>query len=336
MEDKIGTRAVTELRFRGWVSSAPYDLLFLANIAWPLLLVPGISTDNDTVVDFWQVYFLTLPHRWITLLLVAIDPDRRADRGYLLASLTVLSAFLVVGAYLETGVFLCLGFIDYIWNGWHFASQHAGLLRIYTRKSGGGNAWLERWGLRGFILYTIVRTSSSILWRLELYPELASIVSSVDLAVLAIPVAVFLLNIRGWKLERLPKMIYLTSVTLLYSGYLLASHFQQSRFILCFATAASMFHAVEYLAIVSHYASRREHIGSVGLMKRMAPQWILYLTVFLVSMGTLGVWISVPSRGLEVTWQGLNLWAAFTHYAFDGVIWKLRRPETAKALGAMN
>jgi hypothetical protein len=33
-------------------------------------------------------------------------------------------------------------------------------------------------------------------------------------------------------------------------------------------------------------------------------------------------------------WQGVNLWAAYTHYAFDGIIWKLRKPTTAKALGA--
>jgi hypothetical protein len=30
----------------------------------------------------------------------------------------------------------------------------------------------------------------------------------------------------------------------------------------------------------------------------------------------------------------LNLWAAMVHYAFDGMIWKLRRPETARVLGA--
>ena len=38
--------------------------------------------------------------------------------------------------------------------------------------------------------------------------------------------------------------------------------------------------------------------------------------------------------GLAAAWQGLNLWAAFVHYAYDGMIWKLRRPETAAALGA--
>jgi hypothetical protein len=36
--------------------------------------------------------------------------------------------------------------------------------------------------------------------------------------------------------------------------------------------------------------------------------------------------------GAEV-WLGLNLWAAFLHYAYDGMIWKLRRSDTARTLG---
>ena len=43
--------------------------------------------------------------------------------------------------------------------------------------------------------------------------------------------------------------------------------------------------------------------------------------------------MSHPDNGILVLWQGMNLWAAFVHYAFDGMIWKLRRPETAAALG---
>ena len=50
--------------------------------------------------------------------------------------------------------------IDLIWNGWHFASQHAGVLRIYSRKVGGGSAWLERHGLRLFIFYTALRVAA--------------------------------------------------------------------------------------------------------------------------------------------------------------------------------
>ena len=74
---------VTDIGFRaqpvrsvsgGWVVSPAFDLLFIANIGWPLLLLPGMAGRSETVVDFWQIYFLTLPHRWITLILVAARP----------------------------------------------------------------------------------------------------------------------------------------------------------------------------------------------------------------------------------------------------------------------
>ncbi len=334
MEDKSGSIAVKYEPLKSWVVSAPFDLLVLANVCWPLLLLPGLSTSTDTAVDFWQVYYLTLPHRWITLFLVFADSDRRGDRSWLLVSMTLMFAGIVAGAYLGSGAFLCLGLVDYLWNGWHFASQHAGVLRIYSKKVDGGNAWLERWGMRGFIFYVIVRTSSSLLWTLE-SPSLSNtIASTLDWIVLGVPVLLLVTNLRGCHRERLPKLVYLTSVLILYISYLLASHFQLSQFILCIATAAALFHAVEYLAIVSHYAKRRQHVGSDGAMRKIAHHWMFVLTVFVLCLGTLGVWASSPLLGYEAIWQGVNLWAAFTHYALDGVIWKLRRPETAMALGA--
>ena len=317
-----------------WIVSAPFDLLLLSNLCWPLLLIPGLSTSTETVIDFWQVYYLTLPHRWITLFLVMVDPDRRNNRNWLFVSMALIFAALIAGTYFGSKAFLCLGLVDYVWNGWHFASQHSGVLRIYTRKCGGGSEWLERWGLRFFLFYVILRTSSTILWSLESNALANNVASALDWTVLAIPIAIEVSNLWGWSRDRLPKMIYLNSVLLLYSGYLLASYFQQPRFVLCFATAASLFHAIEYLAIVSNYANRREHIGSDGLIRKLSVHWTLILCVFALSIGTLGVWASAPSHGYNVIWQGVNLWAAFTHYAFDGVIWKLRRPETAKALGA--
>jgi hypothetical protein len=129
---------------RGWIVSPAFDLLFLANLGWLLLLVPGAATRTDTPIDFWQVYFLTLPHRWLTLVLVLADPDRRAGQGRKLAVVAAAAAVLVGGAYLGTGAFLCLAMVDYVWNAWHFGSQHAGVLRMYARKVGGGSAWLER------------------------------------------------------------------------------------------------------------------------------------------------------------------------------------------------
>ncbi len=318
----------------GWLRSPRFDLLFLANVLWPALLLPGMSADGSTAVDFWQIYFLTLPHRWITLVLVAIDPDRRGQRSFVLTGLALMFAVMVGGAYLGTSAFLCLGAIDYVWNAWHFASQHAGVLRIYSKQSGGGIAWLERWGIRLFITYTICRTAGEILtqqvgWSSDILP-----MPWIDWGMIAIPIALLVTNGGDWRRERWPKMIYLASVLTLYTGYLISGNQRASTWIVCFATAASLFHATEYLAIVSHYALRRNKVGSEGLMRQVSRFWVPLLALYMLGLGMLGWWMTRMSGPWGIAWQGLNLWAAFTHYAWDGMIWKLRQPATAQALGS--
>src|SRR5262249_421399 len=118
----------------GWIVSPAYDLFFLANIAWLALLLPGLSSRSHTVLAFWQVYFPPLPHGWLALGLVLAGPDRRGGRGRRLTVVALAAAVVVVGVYLGTGALTCLAVVDYAWNAWHFAAQHAGVLRMYSRK----------------------------------------------------------------------------------------------------------------------------------------------------------------------------------------------------------
>jgi hypothetical protein len=318
---------------RGWIVSPAFDLLFLANLGWLLLLVPGFATRSDTAIDFWQIYFLTLPHRWITLVLVVADPDRRGAQTRRLAVVAALAAVLVTGAFLGTGAFLCLALIDYVWNAWHFASQHAGVLRMYSRKVGGGSEWLERWGLRGFVTYGALRAAGWATGWLETDSAARVWLRTLDLAVLVVPAALLLTNLIGASRERVGKLAYLASVCALYTGFVLSLQFGWTGLIVVFAAAGSMFHAVEYLAIVTHYARRREAVGSPGAFRTLARYWLVFLGVYILALGSIGVWMAHPDNGFLLLWQGLNLWAAFVHYAYDGMIWKLRRPETAAALG---
>jgi hypothetical protein len=308
-------------------------LLFLANLGWPLLLLPGVATRADTPIDFWQIYFLTLPHRWITLLLVVLDRDRRAGHERKLVWIAAALGLVVVGAYLGTGAFLCLAMVDYVWNAWHFASQHAGVLRMYSRKVGGGIEWLERWGVRGFITYAALRAAGWTTGAFEADPDALAWLGAMDLAVLTVPAALLATNLIGFERARLGKLAYLGSVCLLYAGFVLSLHLRQSTWVLVFAAAGSMFHAVEYLAVVTHYARRRESVGSEGPFRRLAKSWPVFLGVYVVALGAVGAWCSRPDSGVAVLWTGLNLWAALVHYAFDGIIWKLREPRTAAALG---
>ncbi len=316
----------------GWVVSPAFDLLFLANVLWPLAFLPGFVSDEGTPhVEFWQLYFLTTPHRWITLVLVAADPDRREGRGWLFAALAALAAALVGGVWLCTGAFTCLLLVDFLWNGWHFASQHHGVLRVYARKAGGGRPRLERWGLRLFICYVIARVAAWSTGWLEDYPHGLSLVRALDLAALAVPGALLGLELLDRPL-RPGKLTYLASVCGLYSALLLALRGGHATLALALAAASAVFHAVEYLALVTHYAWRRRQTGSDGLFRAVAVRWLTALAAFAVGLGV-SAWLI--NRHAAALWAGLTIWASLLHYAYDGMIWKLRRPETARALGAV-
>ncbi len=335
MEDKV--RPVTlSAQQRRWLVSPLFDLLLIANVAWPLLLLPGLSNGQDTIVDFWQVYFLTLPHRWITIGLVMVDVDRRGQRAGWMITLALLIGALVLTSYWShtwgVSAFVCLGFVDYVWNGWHFGSQHAGVLRIYSRKVGDSVPWLERWGLRLFVFLTILRTSSALLWP-QASRALGHALNYADWLILGLAACVLIVALTYIQRSQLSKIIYLLSVTLLYGSYLMASHYHWRGGILCLATAAALFHAVEYLAIVTHYALRRKDWGSPGAMRWLAQRWTVTLTCFVLTLGILGVYLTGTTGGISTFWQGINLWAALIHYSFDGMIWKLRQAATAQSLG---
>lgn len=330
----VSSAAQSSTSRSGWIVTPAFDLLFLANLAWPLLLLPGLARpDGHLHTEFWQVYFLTTPHRWITLFLVAADPDRRVGRGRLFVGLAVLAAAVVAGVWAATGSLLCLLLIDYMWNAWHFASQHQGVLRMYAKQSGGGPEWLERHVLRAFIVYVLIRTAGWTTGWLESDSASRGWLNTADLIALGVPGAVLVVNLIGLSRVRTGKLCYLVSLLSLYSGLLLSLRNDWWSGVIALTAASSTFHAVEYLAVVTHYAQRRTTVGSEGVFRRMAKQWLTVFVVYIVLLGLVGVWMGEGGGRLMRAWLALNLWAAFLHYTYDGFIWKLRKPETARALG---
>lgn len=315
----------------GWLVSPAFDLFLVANLAWPLLLVPGVVTGTDTALDFWQVYFLTLPHRWLTLVLVATDPDRRAGIDRRLVGAAAIALVVVVGVLLGTGGLTCLAVVDFAWNAWHFGAQHAGVLRMYSRKAGLPPSRSERWAVRGLVTYTLSRTVGWAVGWVEPGTSWGALLTAADVAALACPVGLLAQTVvRGrWTAGR---TAYLASVTALYAGLLGSIMADASTLTLALTTAAAAFHAAEYLAIVTVYARGRTAHGSGGRFRKLAENWGACLGVYVLALGFLGVVAEQPSAGLGEAWLALNTWAALVHYSFDGLIWKLRQPATARAL----
>ena len=313
----------------GWLISPAIDLLFVVNIGWPLLLLAqiGDGLESREGLRFWQVYFVTTPHRWITLALVFFDRERLQGRPRLFVGLALAAVALCIGVRLATGALTCLLAVDYLWNAWHFAAQHHGMYRIYSRRTEPdriSGLIVEKWGLRLFLLYVTLRIAGTTWSR----PALEQALGQADWFVALIP-----LGLIGWDLLRprsggWSRSVYLMSVCSLYMCLLGAVHLERPALVLALATASALFHALEYLTVVG-WSVRQRHERSgdrLGLLAWLAPRWGLALGMFILILGGAG-WL-MDQRLLE-TWLTINVVIAFLHYAYDGIIW--RQPQSAPA-----
>ncbi len=312
----------------GWLINPWCDLLFLANVAWPLVLLVELTggLDAHAGVQFWQIYFVTTPHRWITLALVFLDGDRFRQRsGVYLGIAAIVIAFCLT-VRVSTGTLTCLLTIDYVWNAWHFAAQHHGIFRIYGRLAEPertAGLLTEKVAMRAFLVYVAVRVAG---WSWAL-PTLDAWLARADWCVLLVPAWLIARELRHLSRVNLGRLAYVTSVSGVYVGMLGAVHFRRPELLLMLATASALFHATEYLAIVT-WTVRRKHGGgndSRGVLRIFAPRWGLTLAVFMTVLG-LGGWM-IRLHLLEF-WLLLNVIVAYLHYWYDGMIWKVRRPNS--------
>ena len=308
----------------GWLVSPWFDLLLIANVAWPLALLVqlGDGFDGRSGLQFWQVYYVTTPHRWITLLLVFGDRDRFRRRRFAFVGVALVVGAACLSVRLTTGALTCLLAVDYVWNAWHFAAQHHGIYRIYDRMSEPARTngvVIEKWALRGFLLYATLRVASATWSEAEVERSLR--VGDWFAALVAV-----VLVLRD--LSRPPgasrgRTAYLLSVCALYGALLVAVHERALGLVLALATASALFHAIEYLALVS-WSVRQRHAtagSQMGFLGLLAARWGFALAVFVLVLGA-GGWL-IDQRYVEL-WLTINVAVAFLHYAYDGMIWRRR------------
>jgi hypothetical protein len=328
----------------GWLFSPWIDALGIANIAWPLYVLAqtGDGFSGQAGLHFWQIYFVTTPHRWITLFIVFLDRERLQRHRGLFLGIASGVVLLCLGLRLTTGALTCLLAVDYLWNAWHFASQHHGIYRIYGRSGpvvAATEQTIEKWAMRGFLLYVTLRVASATWTDTALEYHLRQW----DWIVLLVPAWLLLRCLsrhrrtaeaatgadnpacRG-RLESLRNMsqfLYLVSVLCLYLAMLWAVHERRLSLVLSLATAAALFHAIEYLTLVSWSMRQRNAAlaGRLGALGYLAPRWGIALAAFVIILGA-GGWLM--DQRLVEEWLFLNVVVAFLHYAYDGIIWRRR------------
>lgn len=304
------------------------DLLWIANLYWPLLFLISHPADLPAHQSllFWQVYFVTAPHRWITLILIACDREKTMGREWKVLG---LAGLVIVGCLiwqLSSDALLCLGTIDYLWNAWHFASQHHGILRIYERRGRTSSPALliilEKWLFRGFLLYVIARVAG---WGWS-HGEFSqySLITNLDWGMMAIPTCLFLRQLFSLGNGGNPwSVIYFSSVMLLYCSLLGAAHWERQSLTVQLALCSAVFHAAEYLAVVTWASTSTKQRQRNDFWGKLTRQWGAFLMFFVVFIGLTNYLLA---NGYQEVWILINLMAAFLHYAYDGMIWKKPKP----------
>ena len=332
-----------------WLFRRPVlDAIFIACLFWPLLLL--ISPFEGTFGATAAICYVALvtPHRWVTLLLVFLDPDQleRRPRVYPAMFFGCFAMCLgapVLGRALGVGleVFYLLLAVDFVWNAWHFGSQHHGIYRIYGRLGGQGPMpaeRLERWALRLFVMYVIFRVGASTLFDGKDFAHLlgwmVALVQNtwaLDLAALCVPVWLVLRELGSGPIVK-SRAIYLMSLLSLYSGLLIA--------VLCYealgwaaamtplvacAMGITLFHSVEYMGIVTWSTTgKRDPRGAFDWIVRHWPETLVASITTVMILNALTLQINEEGASW---WIAINLSVSLLHYAYDGMIWK--RPREA-------
>jgi hypothetical protein len=333
-----------------WLVSSWFDLVFVANLGWPIAVVlymwrslestpTGSPGELDALVLF-QVYFLSTPHRWITLVLVFCDSDRfwkePAKFGGLTLGLLGLGVALVAVAGFvphAANSLMLLMMLDYVWNAWHFAAQHAGISRIYGRitrpEQTITHAEFEKMALRTLVLWVFFRFAVHMAIRSEYgagLEWLGAVLPWLDPLALVPALILLVREAPALSAKTLGRFLYIGSVISIYAAQLVAIHFENTAWMVGLFFAGAVFHATEYLAICNWSVQKR----TTGIWQYQVTRTGLAVFVFMAVLGAANFFINEQS---VYAWQLMTLLVSLLHYAYDGIIWKAK-PAPAKPLAA--
>jgi hypothetical protein len=124
------------------------------------------------------------------------------------------------------------------------------------------------------------------------------------------------------------RLTYLASVIGGYAALLVSIHYHHTLWTLAIALALSLFHATEYLAVVTWSVRLRQGKGGQGVLAYLAPRWGLTLLLFIFVLAASGYLLDTRYHNL---WAVATISVSYLHYAYDGLIWKARRPAARPA-----
>lgn len=330
------TLAATAEPRRTWIQAPAIDLA-LFSYGWLIVLLPLLWVDAWIYPIVFAVLMVNDLHRHYTFVLVYGEPEEFEKRRTLYIWLPIVAA-LVAFAFVYSKSFPVLLTISVLWTMYHSVGQKYGITRIYARKAGYGEAWIEKGLIFSWFFYVVFAIAEEEAATLTQFDAgrvvLAALghtlqyMTALSYPILAVALGFTLLFVRQEYANRhrmsVAKVLYVASILMLFAVFF--------RSLVIGYVVFGFSHALEYIALVNifiktKYAKRPE---AQSLLARASRR--LWLSSTLFGIGVVGVCAVAQLQYAEAL--GIYIvGSGFLHFIYDGWIWKVRRPEVGAPLG---
>ena len=351
----MGSDVETAAPASPWLANAPIDMLmafgWLPFYAW-LLTTPVVGDVADAAFtpSFERAVVIALGasfiHRHFVYVLFFGDEEQRARHPRALWMAPLVAAAVVLPARLwSLSVFEVMIGVLAAWNIWHTLLQRHGIARAYAVKGGGGLDERAH-GRRDLLMWlalaactaavVIVFRQSTFGWPAQRALALVHVVQDrrwISWALLATTGLAAAVTVAAWaraeaqaspRVGRAPRLVFWASSLCLLGVFVL--HGPVVGY-LVFGFA----HAIEYILFVYLFSHRRiargETVISVRALGSAAPLMMLSAILLAAFVAARQVWTLPLFAAYYTATSGL-------HFFYDGLIWKMRRPEVRAPIAA--
>ena len=365
-----------------WIISRRTDLFCfiggaLAGYAM-FFLHAGLGLNMITVWFFWYM-FLDAPHFFGTYSRTYLDREEMKTRRRLLMGsllLLLVGPLMVLLAYglhtmeiesHRTPFLVLVGFVS-LWAYWHVVRQHYGIMALYNRKNGDGQSWERRLDqmilymglLAPFLAFVLRHPEARVTVGLSAVPAVNGWETQLingTIVLLGVILIIFIdRQIQRWRTGQainIPKLLFLIAVVPLHC-FICYHPAVLTAPLLGFSAFVTIYHDIQYHAIVYYYQRNRCHRKGVdgeqfGLATKVSKNLPMFMGCAIamgVTLGLIGCLLEV-SPGcipflpagtitlfgdvkLQDLFYSVFLGVLMHHYFVDQFIWRPGRDQELK------
>ncbi len=318
-----------------WIQNPTSDLVFYG-FGWLVIFSLLLIFPNNYTTIILIVLMFNYVHRHYTFALVYGEKEEFRKHKSIYIGLPILAVIVTfIFVYLDS--FKILLTISLLWTIYHTVAQKYGITRIYSRKTNYGDAKTEMWIIYSWIIFIFFYMLVSEKGTLVKYKAGKFVLTYLgdhigileNIAIIAFIVSIFFtikyiyMEYKNRHQISIPKNIYVLSILLLYATFL---HSVVVGFVVL-----GFSHALEYIVFVNFFVDKKykKKTGTTSLLAKASKKLWLYSGLFAIIV----VALSLTGRHLDR--QALSIYivgSSFLHFTYDGLIWKVRRPEVGKPL----